>query len=623
MSLYGEARSPADHANRPADPATVPVPAPRGWGAERGSGPDGFDPEDTVAIPGATTDAPGPGEAGGPTPARSRRRWVLAAGAVVALLVGAGATAAYAYAGDIPRGTKVLGVDLGGRNRADAAGALRGKVDTLTATPATIQIGERTADLDPAAIGLAVDVDATIAAAANARAGLSGRLFGSRTVAPVVSVDAARLDAALRQTAGRDEQTMVLPAITFDGTTPKPVYPKPGRRLDAERAAQALRDGWLRVQPVPVPLVEVNPATTAEEVDRLVAELARPAVAGPVTVTTPNGAMAIPPAAIAASLVLTSDEAGRITPRVDEAKLRDGLGDRLAQLESKPKDATVAVDGTGPKVTPSVEGRTLDTAALSTALLPVLPKTEGRELTGTMKTTPPKVSTEQATALGIKERVSTFTTNFTGGLGSARSQNIVQAAKEVDGALVRPGEIFSLNKHTGERSYAQGYKDAPVILDGKLVPGVGGGVSQFTTTLFNAAYYAGLEDIEHTPHSYYFQRYPAVIESTIFYPNLDMKFRNNTPHGVVIKTSWTANSITVSMWSTKVYDSVSTEWSARRNITQPQVVRLPAGPSCISAAGAQGFAQDAYRIIRKDGREVKREKFTWRYDAEPRFICGP
>jgi vancomycin resistance protein YoaR len=188
--------------------------------------------------------------------------------------------------------------------------------------------------------------------------------------------------------------------------------------------------------------------------------------------------------------------------------------------------------------------------------------------------------------------------------------------------VVKPGETFSLNKHTGERTYSNGYKDAPVIVGGKLEPGVGGGASQFTTTLFNAAYYAGLEDVEHKPHSFYFSRYPSVIESTIFYPTLDLKFKNTTPYGVLIDTSSTGRSVTVSMWSTKHYDSVKTERSPRRNITSPPTVQREAGPKCIATGGLPGFTQDAWRVIRKDGKEVRREKFTWKYDPEPRFLCG-
>jgi vancomycin resistance protein YoaR len=276
----------------------------------------------------------------------------------------------------------------------------------------------------------------------------------------------------------------------------------------------------------------------------------------------------------------------------------------------------------GDRVVASTGGQVVDVDRLATDLLPVLPKTAPRVVTAAMKTVEPKTTDAELTALGIKERVSTFTTHFTGGLSSPRSKNIVQAAKEVDGAIVKPGETFSLNGHTGPRGYKEGYHDAPVIVDGKLTPGVGGGISQFTTTLFNASYYAGLEDIEHKPHSYWFSRYPSVIESTIFYPSLDLKFRNNTDHGVLIDTSYTKDSITVSMWSTKVYDSVKTVWSAKRDVTQPKAIVLKAGPECIATDGIEGFTQDAWRIFRKDGKEIKREKFSWRYEAEPRYTCG-
>jgi vancomycin resistance protein YoaR len=188
--------------------------------------------------------------------------------------------------------------------------------------------------------------------------------------------------------------------------------------------------------------------------------------------------------------------------------------------------------------------------------------------------------------------------------------------------VVLPGATFSLNGHTGIRGYAQGYKDAPVILDGKLTPGVGGGASQFTTTLFNATYYAGMQDVEHKPHSYWFSRYPPVIESTIFYPDLDFKFKNTSPHGVLLDTSHTSSTITVSVWSTKVWDKVTTEWSARRNATSPQTITLKAGPDCIETDGISGFTQDAWRLFHSGGKVVKREKFSWRYLAEPNYICS-
>lgn len=600
MSVYGKPRLPAEDMPTVSAPAEPLSPAPIGQ----------------------------PPDSGGrlsQLPAWLRRRTVLIAlGAVAVLILVTGVTSAYAYAGDVPRGTTVLGADLGGKSRAEAAEALRAELARRGVdAPLTVKVGDQTGAIKPAEVGLAVDVPATVDAAAAASTGPLGLLFGSRTVDPVVIVDAARLDVRLRQVLGKAGQAMTMPTIRFSGTTPKPVYPAPGYDLHPDRSAEAVRAGWLGGGPVEVPVVEFNPATSREDVDRLLAEVARPAVAAGVSVTTDRGRLTISPGAIAKSLQFTADRTGRLTPRVDEKKLRAAIEGLLPQVEQAPRDATYTIAGGRPRIVPSVAGQRLDTAALSRDLLPVLSRTNDRVIPGKLTPVEPKTSTADLGKLGIKERISTFTTRFTGGLSSPRSQNIVQIAKEVDGALVLPGETFSLNGHTGQRGVEQGYQEAPVILDGKLVPGVGGGASQFTTTLFNATYYAGLEDVQHKPHSFYFSRYPPVIESTIFYPDLDFKFRNNSQYGVVLDTSWTDSTITVSVWSTRVYDSVTTEWSERRNITQPTRVYLPPGPDCIEAAGSVGFAQDAWRIFRKGGKVVEREKFSWRYDAEPIYVCGP
>ncbi|HZN18434.1 MAG TPA: VanW family protein [Micromonosporaceae bacterium] len=564
-------------------------------------------------------------------PVTPSRQVLIGATVAVAVLVAlVGGTAAYAYAGDVPRGTTVLGVDLGGRSRAEAAQALVAGLGDRLAAPVAVRVGERSATVDPAGIGLTLDVAATVdRAAGNGWPNPVRALFGKRVVEPVVTVDTARLDKALQPTAAKVAQAITRPSVTYQGLSPKVVYPAPGKGLDPQQTADAFVTGWLRGDVVTVPVVDIDPATTREDIDRLVAELARPAVAAPVSVavTAPGsgaarGTLTIQPQAIAASLVMAGDARGRITPRVDPAKLRAALKAPLARFEKQPKDAQMLPPAGGaPVILASSGGEALDTKALATDLLGVLPQPEPRELTAQLTVVQPKTTSQDLAKLGVKEQVSTFTTYFEGGLTANRSRNIIQVAKEVDGALVKPGQVFSLNGHTGPRGYAEGYLDAPVIVNGQLQPGIGGGVSQFTTTLFNAAYYAGLEDVEHHPHSFYFSRYPPVIESTIFYPDLDMRFRNDSPHGVLIDTAWTYRSITVSIWSTKRYD-ISTVWSARRDPTQPKVVYLPPGPQCVATEGIPGFTQDAWRIFRQNGKEIRRQKFTWRYDAEPRQICG-
>ncbi|GIE31696.1 vanomycin resistance protein VanB [Actinoplanes italicus] len=560
-----------------------------------------------------TLDVP-PGET------RRGRRALLAGGAVLALVAGGGFAARYAFKGDVPRGVTVLGVNLGGLTRAEAGTVLRAHLaaDPRTSAAVRVRVEKKSATVSPAAIGLVVDVDATVDAASGGRPSLSG----GRSVAPVIAVDADLLDAALLKAVGPVGTPMRAPAVTFTGLTPKAVHPAPGRGLDPERSAEAVKAGWLSGEPVTVPLVELRPATTAEEVDRLVEEVARPAVAAPLTITSEKGTLTVPPAAIAKSLVLTADRTGLIEPRFDPKKLRASVASRLARIEVAAKDASFTFAGGKPKIVAGADGRGLDLAALAPDLLTAARSSDARTVKASLTTAAPATSVADLERLGVKEKVSTFTTKFTGGLSSPRSQNIVTAAKQVRGALVLPGKTFSLNRHTGERGYAQGYKDAPVIVGGDLQPGVGGGVSQFTTTLFNATYYAGLEDVEHKPHSYYFDRYPAVIESTIFWPDLDFRFKNNTPYGVLIHTAHTSDSITVSVWSTRVWDKVTTEWSPRRNITSPQTITKPDGPDCIATSGLIGFTQDAWRLFHKGGKVVQREKFTWKYDPEPRFICG-
>ena len=124
----------------------------------------------------------------------------------------------------------------------------------------------------------------------------------------------------------------------------------------------------------------------------------------------------------------------------------------------------------------------------------------------------PSLTTEQAHALGIKQVIGEFTT---GGFATASGVNIRVVAEKVNGAIVQPRATFGLNEYTGTRGVDQGYVPAGIIQEGALSTAVGGGISQFATTLYNAAYFAGVGDVTHTPHSFYISRYPAGREATV------------------------------------------------------------------------------------------------------------
>lgn len=161
-----------------------------------------------------------------------------------------------------------------------------------------------------------------------------------------------------------------------------------------------------------------------------------------------------------------------------------------------------------------------------------------------------------------------------------------------------------------------------MISDGEFRDSVGGGVSQFATTIFNAVFFGGLQDVAHKPHSYYISRYPAGRESTVSYPEPDFRFRNDSPYGVLIQTSYTPTSLTVSFWSTKRYDVTSAS-SARYAYTYPSGTTYNTRPDCEGSGGAPGFQIDVTRTFARDGAVLKRVKFHTRYLTQPRVVCGP
>jgi vancomycin resistance protein YoaR len=160
----------------------------------------------------------------------------------------------------------------------------------------------------------------------------------------------------------------------------------------------------------------------------------------------------------------------------------------------------------------------------------------------------PAVTTEEVTSIGVKEPIATFTTKHRA--GEARVKNIHRISDLVRGVVVKPGESFSVNDFVGDRTAAKGFVEAHSIADGVLVDSYGGGISQFATTLFNAAFFAGLDIPKYKPHSIYISRYPYGREATLSYPYVDLVLKNNTPYGVMIWPTYTASSITIALYST-------------------------------------------------------------------------
>ena len=249
----------------------------------------------------------------------------------------------------------------------------------------------------------------------------------------------------------------------------------------------------------------------------------------------------------------------------------------------------------------------------------MLTSDDDRELEAVYVTEPATFTMAQLDGLGPVEVIGEFQT---GGFASDSGKNIRRAAEQIDGIVVRPGETFSLNEATNPRNAAAGYVEAGIIRNGRPARGVGGGVSQLATTLFNAAYFAGMEDVEHHEHSYYISRYPAGREATVFGDVLDVKFRNDGPTSVQIQTEWTPSAVTVRLVGIKRYEVTSSQ-SSRSRPTSPQTITIPEGEACSASGGASGFTITDTRTLRDIASgETREESHTVTYDPIPRVICG-
>ena len=559
-----------------------------------------------------------------------RTKLLIALGGLVGLAAIGYGTAFATVGSGVPPNTTVASasigpVSIGGLSPAAAQHKLTATLGPKAAAPIPVVVAGQQRSVDPAGAGLRLDAQATVAAAGtrsanplNLAASAFRSIFGHREVAPVTTVDAAALSGAVdRLDASLDGGQAG--GIRFDGTTPVAVPPVKGTGLVKEDAGQLLRDAYLRMTgPVELPTRPVPPAITAEAVQRVIETVAKPAVAAPITLLAGSTAVQLSPQLIAANLRFEARD-GELRPMVDAAGIVAALGDKLGLAKSAPRDASFDLSSGTPVVVPAVSGSKPDVAALGPAIERVLAQPAPRRLTVPTVAVPPAFTTEQAKSLGIKEKVSSFTTHHP--CCAPRVTNIHKMADIVNGYVVKPGETFSLNQVVGERDRARGFVPAPMIFDGLYVDSVGGGVSQFATTIYNAVFFAGLKDVEHHPHSYYISRYPAGREATISYPNPNFIFQNDTATGILIQTSYTGTSITVTFWGTKYYDITSTS-SARYAFTIGGT-RYNTRTDCEPASGNQGFQIDVTQTFKRNGVVVKTKTLHTKYDPEPVIICGP
>lgn len=199
------------------------------------------------------------------------------------------------------------------------------------------------------------------------------------------------------------------------------------------------------------------------------------------------------------------------------------------------------------------------------------------------------------------------------GSDNNRIHNIKLAAKTLDGWVVLPGEVFSLNQAIGPRSSKAGYRKAPTIINGHLVNDWGGGVCQLATTLYNACRSANLEIVERTGHSQQLTYVPAGEDATLFFGRYDFKFRNNLNYPIAISSTIENGNLVV--WILGSYHSSNNKvlLEKEESVLAPEVrviidTAKPPGYRQVAIKGSAGKLIKYYRVVRdKNNRIIERQ----------------
>jgi len=543
-----------------------------------------------------------------------------------------------AISGDaIARNVLVGDVAVGGLDATDAALILATHENALRSGARVFTVAGKEFRLSPASVGFDVDIDKGVTDALATRRGAN--IVGNYLswLRSFVSPDVVPLPVTFDDGVIEDEfdiwESIAVQDRAFNGSVDvvdgvvTMQYPEPGAAIDRTAGIAIVHDAMSSLDPpaAEIPITQKAPPLTNADIDRAAAEM-QEMIDDPIVLRASNVTfrMTFTTEQLAAAVRAVIEERSETIDVVFDHDVVDAIVDPLRdEFEIPPVDARFDIDlRTGAfHVIGSRAGTVLDVDALvaemkkaalgtGTGLFPIVVGAQSR------------FTTEQAMAVETLEPRSSFSTEYS--KGEPRTSNIQQMSRDVDEAIVLPGDVFSINEHVGQRTEAGGYVAAPAIING--VPyccdnpaNIGGGVSQFATTLFNAVFFSCLEDVEHQPHSLYFTRYPRGREATLGMPRPDVKFRNNTDTPVVIRTWYDADSLSVRLYGDNGGRTCEAITHDKEDIV-PYEVELVADPEIApnkrqrAHGGIDGFLQRVDRVVTyPDGSTEQDLHLVWRY----------
>jgi vancomycin resistance protein YoaR len=570
-----------------------------------------------------------------------KRRWVVVLAAIVAgMVLLAGAEAALSY-GRIHRGVSVAGIDVGGMRPAQAKASLAAALAQRAKRPVVVKYKESSWEISSEQVGLGFDEDAQVKAAMDVgrdKDFLRAALVRARCWTRGVDVSAtpispsAQMDEVLGKIAEKTDIEPIDASVHLDATSARVVEGKDGVGLDrpvaSRRILMAFAGPGSRTVEAPV---TVRARKITSDQAGAAASVAEKMLSGPVTVTFEQKKWTFSAVEVSAWLDFRAVEdsgTGKwslepfVSPEKASLPITKALGTNVGRpaknAEFKAADGRVTI-------VPSQDGVGPDVGDLALTLTVELKDSSAdRVVELRTSTTQPAITTEKAQTMGIKERISSYTTTYPSG-NRPRVNNIHLLGDALDGTLVAPGGIFSFNGTAGERTAAKGYQEAGAIVNGKLVPQFGGGVCQVGTTIFNAVFESGLPVVERRNHSFFISHYPAGRDATVSWGGPDFKFKNDTPNWILVVVGYTNSSITIALYGTDPGYEVTSERGPWTNIRPYKIEKIDdpllyMGMSRVEDAGVQGRSCIVKRTVSKDGNVLRTDSFVSNYKPKTEVI---
>ncbi len=573
-----------------------------------------------------------------PTQHRSSRTLLIALliffGFIIVIAGAALVSYQVVYSQRIPLGVQILDMDVGGLEPAKAKSLLSDNLNAYLRTPITLRRETRELKVLPGELGASFNVDESVARAL--KLGQQGGIIDNIQHQVSYLQDPRRLDLAfvfndvafqggVARLAKDIEQPAQDASIKLAGTQVVMSPAKQGYQIDRPVLQKRLAESFaaLSSTPVEVPVQPIPPQVKEDDLAPAQKQM-EGMLASPVTVKYGSKKWTLDKAKLAGMLSFqqSKDSSGKL--KVQAVLAADNAvawaKEVAKEVNQDPQNVRMAWNGGKVAITsPGRPGVSVETEKFAAALNTTLSKPDRTMDLPVLVIQP--AGTGDPSRLGIKELVTRSTTSYAGSI-PARAHNIALGSQRIDGTVVPPGGIFSMNDTVGDVTEATGYQLGFAIIGANTVPDFGGGICQVVTTVFKAAFAAGFPVVERTNHLYVIDHYVPVlgVEATIYQPGVDMKFKNDTNQYILIEAKTDGSNVTVSIYGTKPDREVVIEEPVIKNVvpTDRTLIRqespaLPKGTQVMTEAAEDGMDVTVYRSIRSGGKEVRRDQIFSRY----------